>query len=1495
VATAYFGLYNATTYDDWGSWQLAISGESNSPTPVDPLFKGSNNLHLQSTSPALGIGTPIAEVTNDFDGRTRPATPDIGADEREPNTPAAVGNVTYTVKQDGTGDFLSIREAAEHLTNNDLNGPVTIDVYEGEYAGCDNTSGGSMTFGAIGTSTNTILLRVVSNQRVFVTGYTRALTLNGTDYMTIEGGFEMRHISFDGFTAYLIYIGGTATNNRIEGNYLVTQGDTTYSVYIYSDNDNNTIVGNTLRSGYRTIQLLSNTDNTTISQNLIGGNDYGVGIALSGTSNTQITRNQILGNVTGIYLNANSSALVANNMITGITRIGIYLDNTTATGIYFNSLRITADNGVTSYCIRDNGGSNNEFRNNILYAISGADAGEEAYCYYDARTLGLPRPSDYNDYYTVSGGQSVYVYRENDGTLHATLESWQDDADSGTYDDNSISQDPGFVSSTDLHISSTTSPVINAGTASGVSGVTDDYDGQTRTGPDIGADERLYYDGYVLNSPGGSPVSGVTVRVLVNGVDKGSDVTDSNGYFLIEGAGHEEGDGVLFYVDAGGGDEATTVTRAGRANLTGIELYQPGTVNYLVIRDDSGQGITNQTMATAKGSYSDADIMYTTSGNDITVPYGFAYVANGCTFSITSGNSFTTQALFITSGTTLRLVDAAGLYINGSNEIDLYGTLEFSSSSAAGTLKFDMSSGIDVQDGGTLLLTGLSSTYRATLTYYSSYLDSTDQFVITVYSGGTIRAEHFKLDSGNIVIRDGARVTQFRDGVFDWTVADSGGIPVARGSSDYYLYLNVTGSNRHKLPPLIKGVRFDGSAGYNVKATPNTPTVCFVGTGDSGIDGALWGEDYDDDPYDRVVWVTGSFARVDSSGNPVEYYTSIEEALSDADVTDGTVIQSVKNIIVNESVDLAVSGKDVIIEGVVLQPKNGLAVYNSDNVARGILRNCIITAGGVDYVKRLYNCTLFRRNSQDFSALQVTNSTLVNCIVESGSTTTGSSFTNCITDATSELFGNPELCNFHLVSTATSAIDEGVDLSAIFTTDFEGHTRGYDGKSGGNAGNWDIGADEYMGTNSNIVTGGTHIGNISKIRIAGKRGTGNVYAYVITSGSAASSEYNNRLLVIDMANLSVVTDSGTPIGYSSTYPIRSIGYHTVSASPFDRRIYLSVDTDRNGEAERIVALRDTGGTLSTAIQLYSDFGGGTGYKDYGVGPIEKLITPLRPDAGKQNRLFFVTKTSLGASQLYKVNIDWTDVTADGDGVYGDTIWVNDLVAFEPHATMNYDPRNNYLFLGCSGDVSNYVIVKTLATGNTANPIATSWQAQAGEGNQNRYGQTVILGLIHCGPSSGSKVFSTTISSGDNERRWTSPALAGSIKGVSFRFANTTCLMIQAGTYVYKLKDSGAIPAQADDGSPVDPDWPRKIEGDVVSRITELWWRNIWCTTGGWVYCSYFNKIDNTTSGDEPWFTGFPFKFPGHRFKWFFITGYGSTKGMYFVTDQGGLLRAPIPQ
>jgi uncharacterized repeat protein (TIGR01451 family) len=82
----FVGLFNAVDTPTLANWQTATGQDANSLS-VDPLFVNANgtastgDIHIQSGSPVLGMGTPVVGISNDYDNDGRDNPPDMGADE----------------------------------------------------------------------------------------------------------------------------------------------------------------------------------------------------------------------------------------------------------------------------------------------------------------------------------------------------------------------------------------------------------------------------------------------------------------------------------------------------------------------------------------------------------------------------------------------------------------------------------------------------------------------------------------------------------------------------------------------------------------------------------------------------------------------------------------------------------------------------------------------------------------------------------------------------------------------------------------------------------------------------------------------------------------------------------------------------------------------------------------------------------------------------------------------------------------------------------------------------------------------------------------------------------------------------------------------------------------------------------------------------------------------------------------------------------------------
>ncbi|MFL6529342.1 MAG: beta strand repeat-containing protein, partial [Chthoniobacterales bacterium] len=94
--TKNIGRISATNSATLANWQAATGKETNSIS-ADPLFSASTNLHINCGSPVIALGVPIGGLTTDFDGQTRDAVPEMGADELVAPTPSsAVSRFIHT-------------------------------------------------------------------------------------------------------------------------------------------------------------------------------------------------------------------------------------------------------------------------------------------------------------------------------------------------------------------------------------------------------------------------------------------------------------------------------------------------------------------------------------------------------------------------------------------------------------------------------------------------------------------------------------------------------------------------------------------------------------------------------------------------------------------------------------------------------------------------------------------------------------------------------------------------------------------------------------------------------------------------------------------------------------------------------------------------------------------------------------------------------------------------------------------------------------------------------------------------------------------------------------------------------------------------------------------------------------------------------------------------------------------------------------------------------
>lgn len=246
------------------------------------------------------------------------------------------------------------------------------------------------------------------------------------------------------------------------------------------------------------------------------------GIRATGTSsNVTISENQINsiktvdnGRIHGIDVNTPSGAgmLVANNFISGIssagtttnTGHGIYMQNGgTSAMIYHNTIAMNAPQAGTSAAIYFAEGTGYDVRNNIFSNTSKAGStnpngdGLGPYAIFSNIAPSAFTTINNNNYFSPVIGyiSSTVPHTGHYEKVRYTITEWKAAVSAGSTntgkDLNSISVNPVFVSTTDLHLQSVpgNAALDNKGTA--LPAITMNIDGQIRstTTPDMGADE----------------------------------------------------------------------------------------------------------------------------------------------------------------------------------------------------------------------------------------------------------------------------------------------------------------------------------------------------------------------------------------------------------------------------------------------------------------------------------------------------------------------------------------------------------------------------------------------------------------------------------------------------------------------------------------------------------------------------------------------------------------------------------------------------------------------------------------------------------------------------------------------------------------------------------------------------------------------------------------------------------------------------------------------
>ncbi|WP_234111787.1 Calx-beta domain-containing protein [Chryseobacterium sp. R2A-55] len=423
---------------------------------------------------------------------------------------AFTGGYSITIKPTGAARTISGTSTAALINLNGANN-VTID--------------GSLTAG--GTTKDLTISNLSTGS-----GASAIRFINGASNNTVKNSIITGRATgtTSGVLVFSTSTAASGNNNNVISNNDITQGTSKPNIAIFNSgtaakhNTNNLVTRNRIFD-FAAIGVsdAGNSDGFTISNNDIFATSVSTasicGIWPNGTTikSPKYTGNKIhdlttslaTGGAVGIngYTIATPSTMeISNNMIWNLNNtnanpgttnaiVGIYdqLDPGSDMYIYYNTVVLsgTANGTIESYAYRGAYQNSSWVKNNIFVNTrTGAGTGVKV-AYANHRTTGT-LTSDYNDVY-AAGDAKNYVGREGTN-YYSTFDDWR--AAIGTRDENSKNALPSFVSSSDLHLTTTGNNALsNTGTP--IATVTIDIDGDARsaTTPDIGADE---FEGIVL-------------------------------------------------------------------------------------------------------------------------------------------------------------------------------------------------------------------------------------------------------------------------------------------------------------------------------------------------------------------------------------------------------------------------------------------------------------------------------------------------------------------------------------------------------------------------------------------------------------------------------------------------------------------------------------------------------------------------------------------------------------------------------------------------------------------------------------------------------------------------------------------------------------------------------------------------------------------------------------------------------------------------------------
>ncbi len=427
-----------------------------------------------------------------------------------------------------TPDYTTVADAVVALQTLGVNGPIIFNIRPGTYSG-------KADLGIVaGTSaTNTIIFKAENNDSTSViitdtaslTGANYTFHVFGTDYLTIRNVtisrtgantnstvisigsnsrfFQLRNCIIESDvttgtanTNAQIYfpLGGTSDssitfeNNIFRGGSmgLYVQGQGPAATIPIMQIKNNQFIDQSSRAMQLTYLNSPDIQGNTITTQSINTAYRGI-ILRRVNGDFTVTSNRILGSAGNPLQfdtcngSSGNEALIANNFLQaqGTTAVrGIFVSNCSFLNFYHNTVNITAINLTAAAFFINNQGLSSALnvRNNIFVNTGGGVTFS-----LTAGGLGGLATSNNNDLFVSPSSAFLAILDTAD---LATLADWQT---ASSKDANSVSADPEFISTTDLHAGS--SGVNDLATF--IASVPTDIDGQSRsvTRPDLGADE----------------------------------------------------------------------------------------------------------------------------------------------------------------------------------------------------------------------------------------------------------------------------------------------------------------------------------------------------------------------------------------------------------------------------------------------------------------------------------------------------------------------------------------------------------------------------------------------------------------------------------------------------------------------------------------------------------------------------------------------------------------------------------------------------------------------------------------------------------------------------------------------------------------------------------------------------------------------------------------------------------------------------------------------